>query len=874
MFHPVWVLRRLSTMLTGAVLIAAATAAVAQASYGEVEHFGGVQGSGPGQFEAEEAAAIGVDPTNNSVYVVDMPDEENIFRIQKFEKLTKEGKYQVVASARFKPADDELKEEEFDTIEGVAIDTKLKRVYVLADETRSSAKTTIDVEDEAASELYAFSTEQSGSALVPAIAGDEEGLFAGTKIFTPLSNKLGQTLLEPGGIAVDPKNDDVIILGKEDKGNGEVLTALEQVTEAGKLGARWVDKENYFEGEAVSPAVSANGNVYVDDPDGHEIGIDEIDEIPSNFSDATAPTPLADTLFTESLEHIVNFPGEPAGESGGSLSIGEEGTIYSRASIRQQVQGQLELQYPGVVEFNEKGQEEGWTGGQSAAVGGGKCTISLTPAAQIAAGKEHDVFVYSDDPQDPTVVEFGPGGSGCPTASATTPVATVNGKPVLEGQQIPQADSVTLSSKLTQANALSVVWEFGDGTKETIGADEYQATEATHKFAVTGPVTVTEKIHTDDLATPEIVVTRKLEILAPQAVTGAAIEVEKTSAKLQGTVNPNGVEVSECYFEYGISTKYESGKIPCEPAPGSGTTAVAVSASITGLMQATRYDYRLVAKYAGGTSEGSNQALTTPPEPTVATGSASSIGQTSATLGATVNPNGVAVTKCEFQYGTSTSYGSSAPCSSLPGSGTSAVPVSANITGLAANTTYHFKVVATNSGWTSEGKDEKLTTAPSTESNPPPPPPLPLPGPSEGGVLPNKAIEPPAVPDATLASSSASVSSAGVFTLKVSCPTNETSCSGTVTLKTLKAVVASLAHSAKSKSKAAILTLATASFTVAGGQVKTVTLHLSSQARAVLARSHVLSARATILAHDPLGASHTTLVTVTLRLAKPAAKHH
>ncbi len=55
------------------------------------------------------------------------------------------------------------------------------------------------------------------------------------------------------------------------------------------------------------------------------------------------------------------------------------------------------------------------------------------------------------------------------------------------------------------------------------------------------------------------------------------------------------------------------------------------------------------------------------------TGSASSITQTSANLSATVNPNGAEVSDCKFEYGTTTAYGSTAPCSFLPGNGTSAV---------------------------------------------------------------------------------------------------------------------------------------------------------------------------------------------------------
>jgi hypothetical protein len=74
------------------------------------------------------------------------------------------------------------------------------------------------------------------------------------------------------------------------------------------------------------------------------------------------------------------------------------------------------------------------------------------------------------------------------------------------------------------------------------------------------------------------------------------------------------------------------------------------------------------------------------------------------------------------------------------------------------------------------------------------------------------------------------------------------------------------------KKKASVLTLATGSFTVAGGKVATVKLHLSAKARVLLARLRTLRARATLVAHDPGGATQTTQTIVTLRAAKPT--HH
>ena len=123
---------------------------------------------------------------------------------------------------------------------------------------------------------------------------------------------------------------------------------------------------------------------------------------------------------------------------------------------------------------------------------------------------------------------------------------------------------------------------------------------------------------------------------------------------------------------------------------------------------------------------------------------------------------------------------------------------------------------------------------------------------------------------ARLVSTALQVSAAGAVSVKVSCPTGESRCSGAVTLRTLAAVSVPAARAAKKK--ASVLTLATGSFTVAGGKVATVKLHLSAKARVLLARVHTLRARATLVAHDPAGATHTTQTIVTLRAAK--LTHH
>jgi len=94
--------------------------------------------------------------------------------------------------------------------------------------------------------------------------------------------------------------------------------------------------------------------------------------------------------------------------------------------------------------------------------------------------------------------------------------------------------------------------------------------------------------------------------------------------------------------------------------------------------------------------------------PVVTTGSAGSVGSSSATLNGTVMPN-KSSTSYYFEYGTTTTYGS-VTSSADAGSGASDVPVSADISGLDPESTYHFRIVATNSFGTSFGLDSSFDT--------------------------------------------------------------------------------------------------------------------------------------------------------------------
>jgi hypothetical protein len=199
-------------------------------------------------------------------------------------------------------------------------------------------------------------------------------------------------------------------------------------------------------------------------------------------------------------------------------------------------------------------------------------------------------------------------------------------------------------------------------------------------------------------------------VALPNVTTGSATAIEETTATLNGTVNPDGVELSECKFEYGKTTSYGS-SIPCAQSPaaiGSGTSDVAVSANLSGLDLGAEYHFRLVATNPNGTVNGADKAFKLKSPPVLKGEWATGVIFTEATLRAKINPEGFATTY-EFEWGTDASYGNTTPVSAV-GSDKADHTVGALLEGLNPGTTYHYRVIASNSIGTSEGPDRTFTT--------------------------------------------------------------------------------------------------------------------------------------------------------------------
>lgn len=183
--------------------------------------------------------------------------------------------------------------------------------------------------------------------------------------------------------------------------------------------------------------------------------------------------------------------------------------------------------------------------------------------------------------------------------------------------------------------------------------------------------------------------------------------VSPTTVTLKGKINPDG-SPTIYRFEYGQSMGYGSQTLPSESI-GEDSTDHEVSSEITNLEPGATYHFRLVAININGPSEGIDVTFNTPSQPTVTGGTISNLTADSATLNAQVKP-GFRATSYHFEYGRASAYGSSTPESGAIGTDNSIHPASASISGLAPNTTYHFRVVATNEIGSADGSDGTFTT--------------------------------------------------------------------------------------------------------------------------------------------------------------------
>jgi hypothetical protein len=201
----------------------------------------------------------------------------------------------------------------------------------------------------------------------------------------------------------------------------------------------------------------------------------------------------------------------------------------------------------------------------------------------------------------------------------------------------------------------------------------------------------------------------------PSPETEPATAVGVTTATLHGALYPEGLQYTDCKFEYGLATSaaFEH-SVPCNPGAAAISPDFArheVSAALSGLEGNSTYRFRLTATNGTGTFSGDELTFTTFGKPQITGIRARDADQTSVTLEAKINPSGFG-TSYRFEWGSTTSYGHEVPAEFEPyvGSGREPVLVTAKISGLAAGSLYHYRVVASNSVDVTASPDQILET--------------------------------------------------------------------------------------------------------------------------------------------------------------------
>jgi hypothetical protein len=231
--------------------------------------------------------------------------------------------------------------------------------------------------------------------------------------------------------------------------------------------------------------------------------------------------------------------------------------------------------------------------------------------------------------------------------------------------------------------------------------------------------------------------------------------------------------------------------------------------------------------------------------PTATTNTASALTDVGATLTGSVDPKG-APTSYRFDYGTTTAYGRTTAAAGA-GSGSGSVAVGAPVIGLAPATTYHYRVVASNSAGVAYGGDRSFTTAPAASAGTSGTPGTPGSStPSGSGFAGVKLVS------TKLAYARRSI------TLRLSCPASTAgNCTGRTKL--------TARHRSSGSRSATVVKLGRARFSIAPGKVAKVKLRVTRAGRRLFAGTRRLRGRAASAAHDGAGLSKTTVAAVRIR---------
>jgi hypothetical protein len=197
-------------------------------------------------------------------------------------------------------------------------------------------------------------------------------------------------------------------------------------------------------------------------------------------------------------------------------------------------------------------------------------------------------------------------------------------------------------------------------------------------------------------------------ITGPSADTSPATDITTDSATLHAAIDSNG-QPTTYRFEYGTTSTY--GSQTAEQPTSGGFGPEDATAAVTGLAEGTVYHFHVVAwpdSDPTAVVDGGDRSFRTLALPGAATTAARETSSSGTTMTGKVDPNRLPTT-WYFEWGTTKSYGQQTPVTDA-GKGSSAFQVRYALTGLAPNTSYHFRLVAQNAAGVRRGDDRVART--------------------------------------------------------------------------------------------------------------------------------------------------------------------
>ena len=231
-------------------------------------------------------------------------------------------------------------------------------------------------------------------------------------------------------------------------------------------------------------------------------------------------------------------------------------------------------------------------------VSSGSCTVEAVFSPTSEGARSANLSIPSNDPDTPTL-EVQLIGTGC--IYSILPTSQLFGSSGDIGS-VSVSVSLTSGSGCTWTATSNVGWV-------SITSGNSGSGNGTVNYTVSANMNPYYRTATLTFAGQGFTVVQSGSIIGsrPTVSTGSANSVSKTSATLNGTVNPNGLSTTY-YFQYGRTASYGSAK-PGSNA-GFGLSGVPINDAISNLIPNAAYHYRLVAANSSGTSYGIDMTFT------------------------------------------------------------------------------------------------------------------------------------------------------------------------------------------------------------------------------------------------------------------------